>query len=151
MPTRPIGIAILSVLTWIIGALLLLGGLILTAVSGIVAVTPKIAEEIARTMGELPGVPVPIHSMMVIGMILAVVGVVILIVGVITLLVGWGLWTGRNWARWIAIIVFGLGALSNLINLSQGRFGSVISLIINGLIVYYLFTPHVKEFFKATV
>jgi len=48
-------------------------------------------------------------------------------------------------------VVFGLGALSNLSNLLQGRFGSIISLVINGFIVYYLFTPYVKGFFKAAV
>ena len=150
MATRPLGIAILSVLILILGALLLLGGLIVAVVSGFVAaMSPEMAEEIARAIGQFPGVPVPIS--LVIGMVLAIVGVILLIVGVIALLVGWGLWTGRNWARWIAVILFGLGALSNLINLLRGQFGSIISLIINGLIVYYLFTSHAKEFFKAAV
>jgi len=151
MATRPLGIAILSVLTLILGGLLLLGGLMIAAASGIVAAMPEVAEEIARALRNIPGVPVPLHSMIAIGTVLAVIGVIILIVSAITLLVGWGLWTGRNWARWIAIIYFGLGALSNLIDLMQGQLGVIISLFINGLIVYYLFTPRVKAFFKAAV
>jgi len=151
MAIRPFGIAMLSILTLILGALLLLGGLMVVIASSMVATMPKVAEEVAKALAELPGMPIPVHSMIVIGTVLAIIGGVILVMGVITLLVGWGLWTGRNWARWIAIVVFGLGALSNLGNLLQGKFGSIISLVINGLIVYYLFTPHVKGFFKATV
>jgi len=84
-------------------------------------------------------------------LILVFIGVFIIIMGVIMDVIGWGLWIGSNWARWIAIIFFGWNALTSLFNLFQGQFGSIISLIINGLIVYYLFLPHVKRFFKASV
>ena len=151
MATRPFGIAILSMLTLLLGGLLLLGGVMIVVASGVVAAMPEVAEEIAKAMRNIPGVPVPLHSLIAIGTVLAVIGVIILIVSVITLLVGWGLWTARNWARWIAIIYFGLSALSNLIDLMQGQIGAIISLFINGLIVYYLFTPRVKAFFRAAV
>jgi len=151
MATRPLGIALLSVLIWLVSGILLLGGLLLLALSVFVAATPGLAEEIARAMGHLPGIPFPIISMMTIGMLLALISVFLLVVGAISLLVGWGLWAGRNWARWIAIIFYGFGALSNLVNVLQGQFGSIIGLVIDGLIVYYLFLPHVKAFFRAAV
>lgn len=151
MVVRPTGIAIISILSMVIGALVLLGGLILIVFSGIIAATPTAAEEMARNLSQLPGVPLGMHRLVAPGLILVSFGVFIIIMGVIMFVIGWGLWTGANWARWIAIIFFGWNALASLFNLFQGQLGSIINLALNGLVVYYLFLPRVKSFFKASV
>jgi len=152
MAVRPVGIAIISIFEMVIGALVILGGLVLIVFSGIIAATmPKAAEEVAINLSQLPGVPFGIHRMVAPGLILVSVGVFIIILGVIMAVIGWGLWVGANWARWIAIVFFGWNALTSLFSLFQGQFGSIVSLAISGLVVYYLFLPHVKRFFKASV
>ncbi len=151
MATRPTGIAILSILLLIIGAIVLLGGVVLLAFSSIIASTPRAAEEVARNLSQLPGLPFGVHRLVAAELIMVFISIFIIIIGIIMAVIGWGLWTDANWARWIAIIFFGWGALTSLLNLFQGQLGSIINLAINGLIVYYLFLQHVKRFFSASV
>lgn len=151
MAIRPVGIAILSIFSLVIGTLAFLGGLILIIFSSIIAATPRAAEEVARNLSVLPGVPFGIHRLVAPELILVSMGVFVILIGIIMAVIGWGLWVGANWARWIAVIYFGWGALTSLLNLFQGQVGSIISLAINGLIVYYLFMPHVKRFFRVSV
>jgi len=151
MATRPVGITILSIFSMVVGALVFLSGLILVVFSGIIAATPTVAEEVARNLSLLPGVPFGMHRLVAPELILVSIGVFIIVMGVIMAVVGWGLWIGSNLARWIAIIFFAWNALTSLLNLFQGQFGAIVNLAINGLVVYYLFLPHVKRFFKAAV
>jgi len=74
----------------------------------------------------------------------AAVGGVVLIIGLIQLVIAWGLWTGKGWA-WILGLIFGiLGILSGLVSIMSG---GILTLVINLIIVYYLFQPRVKTFF----
>ncbi len=59
------------------------------------------------------------------------------VIGALYFLTAWGLWTGQNWARIIAIILAILGLLNFPI-------GTVISIII----LIYLFKSDVKAYFK---
>ena len=91
---RPIGVAILSVILIIVGALVTIGGIAAILAFGFIGLG------IAGPMGGLLG---------------AALGFGILIVGGITLLAGLGLWRMRGWAWWLAIFVlvlqlaFGIG------------------------------------------
>ena len=71
----------------------------------------------------------------------------VVILGILGLLVGWGLWTGKGWARILAIILSGLGVLISLAGLVLGSIPSVVGLAIDGLVLWYLFRPNVKAFF----
>ena len=125
-PPRPMGIAILAVLEILGGLLILLLGLAVAAVSG--------------TLFSALGLAVPA------GVGIAVGGVVV-IFGLLGLLVGWGLWTGRRWARILAIILSGLGALASLVALVLGSIPSIVGLVIDVSILWYLFRPNVRAFF----
>ncbi len=63
--------------------------------------------------------------------------------GVAALIVSYGLWTGKSWAWWIYIIMLILGILSSLLSLPHG----IVGIVINGLIIYYMTRPHVKQYF----
>lgn len=39
----------------------------------------------------------------------------------------------------------------SLVAIATGNFGSIVSLIINGVIIYYLYGPHVKAYFGKAV
>ena len=67
----------------------------------------------------------------------------LLMLGGAMLVIGWGLWTGQSWAWWAEVI---LEAFNLLVSLARARIG-IIGLPISATILYYLFQPHVKEFF----
>jgi len=69
--------------------------------------------------------------------------VVFVVIGLINLVIAYGLWKGASWAWWIYLILLALGIVSSLLSLPQG----IIGLIINGIIIYYITRPHVKEYF----
>lgn len=126
-PRRPTGVAILAILDFLAGALILLGGLVLIAVGG----TGLLA---SLGYGFFAGIA-------------TLLGAVVLVIGVLAIVVGWGLWTGKRWAWILALILYALGALSSLVSLAGGSVSSVVGLVIDALLIWYLFRPHVKAFF----
>jgi uncharacterized membrane protein (DUF2068 family) len=72
---------------------------------------------------------------------------VALALGVVGLFIAWGLITGKGWAWIITIIVTIIMAIVNIIQLVNGRYEHVIGLIINGVILYYMYRPQVKAYF----
>ena len=75
------------------------------------------------------------------------VGGAVAVFGILGLLVGWGLWTGRGWARILAIILSGLGIVGSLASLALLSISGVVGLVIDGVILWYLFRPNVRAFF----
>lgn len=61
------------------------------------------------------------------------------------LIVGWGLWTLKRWAFWVTVIVETIHIAGNLYNLlvNHTSFGNIaFSLILEVVIVVYLFADH---------
>jgi hypothetical protein len=123
---RPVGITVLVILESIVAALLVIGGLLL-AVAG-----PFVRELMPR--------PIPV---LFTGAFVSFFGIVLLLIGTVGLAVAWGLWTGQGWAWTIALV---LAVISIIIDLFQLP-GSILGIVINGFIVYYLWQPHVKAFY----
>jgi len=123
---RPIGITVLVILQSIVAALLVIGGLLL-AVAG-----PFVHQLIPRP---LPGI--------ITGALISFFGIVLLIIGIVGLVVAWGLWTGQGWAWTVALVLAVISIVIDLFRLP----GSILGIAINGLIVYYLWQPHVKAFY----
>ncbi len=128
--SRPLGVTILAVLAGISGILSILGGITLMALG------PMMTSMIAQQ-----GVP---GMMGVFGGMIIVMGVVVLIVGILDLIVAWGYWTGQGWAWVLGVILGVIGIIMGIIQITNG---GIIGLIINAIILYYLFQPHVKEYF----
>lgn len=126
-PPRPTGVAILAILDIVVGILALLGGIFIAALggSGLLAL---------YGYGFFNG-------------FVAVVGGFIIVIGILAIIVGWGMWSGKEWAWLLAIILYGLGALSGLLSLAGGNLSSVVGLPIDVLLLWYMFRPHVKAFF----
>jgi hypothetical protein len=70
---------------------------------------------------------------------------VFIVLAIITFVIAWGLLTGKNWARWIGIIVSALGVLSGLAILPMG----IVFVVIDGAIIYYLTRPNVVNWFSG--
>jgi len=143
---RPTGVTILAVLDFLGAALfLLLGALFLLGFSLLGGLVGQGGGGGDAGMAVLMGLG-------------AVAGVIFFVFALISFVVGIGLWTLKNWARILTIVFSILGVLSNLagaaIPLMTGEpvsaVSSVIGLGVNGLILWYMFQPHVKQAFGAS-
>lgn len=128
---RPTGVTILAILGFILAALFIFAGLALVALGPL----------ITSLMEESMLYPYPI------ALLAGVLGVALLISGGIGLIISWGLWTGRGWAWWLTVIFSALSLLLSLLALPNG----IIGLLVNALILYYFFKPHVKDYFGVKV
>lgn len=112
---RPLGLTIIAILYWIGGVFSIIGGIGLMGLGAAVA-----------------GIGTAL-------------GIFLIVLGVGAIVVGVGLWQVKEWSWWPAIII-GLLNLANglysLINPIQGvdAIGPIISLIIQVIILIYLFT-----------
>jgi hypothetical protein len=122
--SRPLGVTIVAILMAIEGIILIGGG-----IAGIVA-----GGIIGAELGLVGGAIIAASS-------------VALALGVVGLFIAWGLITGKGWAWIITIIVTIIMAIVNIIQLVNGRYEHVIGLIINGVILYYMYRPQVKAYF----
>jgi len=64
------------------------------------------------------------------------------VVGVIGLVVAWGLWMGRGWAWIIALIIFIMGIIMDLVTLPTG----IVGVVIDGIVVYLLMRSDTRRF-----
>jgi hypothetical protein len=134
---RPVLLTVLAILAIIFGALAILGSL---AAFGLGAIGVAATSATVQTAA---------GSAIILG-ILGLVG------GALELLFGIGTLLDRAWAWWLGVIGLSLSILSNLISIVLGAInntlgsaiaGSVIGLVVAGLILYYLNTSAVKAYF----
>src|SRR5688500_2321027 len=83
------------------------------------------------------------------GLVLIIIGIgiVLLALGIAYLVMPYGLWKGRGWAWTITLILSAIGIIVAIVSIATGNVGAIISIIINGVIIYYLYKPNVKAFF----
>jgi ABC-type glycerol-3-phosphate transport system permease component len=84
------------------------------------------------------------------GGILAIGGILIAI-GILSFVVAYGLLKGRRWAWTLTVILSIISIVLSAISIAAGSVPSIISIIISGIILYYLYRPHVKAYFGKTV
>jgi len=126
---RPTGITVISIL-------MIIGGLILlfTGIAPLV-IGPLISIDSDYSTGSL-------------GFLITIGGLALVILGIASLIVSWGLLKGKKWARTITLIISFIAIIFAIISLvSSGDLTHVISIIIYGIIIYYMFTDKVKLFF----
>jgi hypothetical protein len=119
---RPTGVTILTVLYALESLLVIFGGVALIGLGG----------AIAGSLGAAIG---------------AIIGIPMILIGLVMLFVTYGLWMGKGWARFIAIIFVILSLLVNLAGALGLSPSSIIGLLINLLILWYLFQPNVKAYY----
>ena len=64
------------------------------------------------------------------------------LMGVIGLVVAWGLWVGRGWAWIIALIIFIIGIIMDLVTLPTG----IVGVVIDAIVLYLLMRPETRRF-----
>jgi hypothetical protein len=125
---RPTGITIISVL-------MIIGGLILL----FTGITPLF-------IGPLISIDSNYQSS--VGFLITIGGLTLVVLGIASIIVSWGLLKGKRWARTITLIISFISIIFAIISLaSSGDLIHIISIIIYGIIIYYMFTDKVKLFF----
>ena len=79
--------------------------------------------------------------------IIPLLGAALIIIGLAYFGVAYGLWQGLKWAWIITLIVTVIAFISGLGSIIVGNVGASIPVIINAIIIYYLFRPNVKAYF----
>jgi hypothetical protein len=108
------------------------------------------------TTGQAPIPPLPSDSPMVFQSLLGGIGIAfgitLLAIAIVSFIVAYGLLKGRGWAWTVAIILSIISIVWNVVTLATAaNYGGIISIIISGIILYYLFRPHVKAYFGKGV
>jgi hypothetical protein len=140
---RPLGVTVIAIL-------MVIGGIVMLF-AGIAAVVAGSLLPFAAQTGNLPDtIPVPMLGGAAVGF-----GAFMLALGIAALVIAYGLFKGRGWA-WTAAVVLSiigiaLAVLQIATSLAFGDPSGIISLIINGVILYYLYRPHVKAYFGKAV
>jgi len=76
-----------------------------------------------------------------------ILGVILIIIGLAYFAVAYGLWKGLNWAWTITLIVSAIGIIVGIGSIIVGNVGAIFHVIINGIVIYYLYRPNVKAYF----
>jgi hypothetical protein len=77
---------------------------------------------------------------------------VLVAIAIVSFVVAYGLLKGKGWAWTVSIILSIISIVWNAITLvTAANYGGIISIIISGIILYYLFRPHVKAYFGKGV
>ncbi|MDQ1280108.1 MAG: hypothetical protein QG670_1370 [Thermoproteota archaeon] len=126
---RPTGITIIAALN-VLGGLIFLGLGTLVLLAAVILGTGFRAADFPIFAG-------------ISGAVLGIIGGVLVIIGLINFVIAYGYWIGSGWAWTVGMVFAVLEILLGLLALPQG----VVSIILNGLIVYYLTRQHVKAFF----
>jgi hypothetical protein len=144
---RPIGVTIIAILTIIGGIALLIGGLGFIAFGGFLSTVSS------------EGGSTEVADIAALGMVPMILGIGMIIIGIIYLIVSYGLLKGKGWAWTITIIVMIIGIVIQIISaISTGLLTSslasalathIIGIIISGIIIFYLYRPHVRAYFKG--
>jgi lysylphosphatidylglycerol synthetase-like protein (DUF2156 family) len=129
---RPLGVTIIAILT-------IIGGLAFLA-SGIAAVT--VAPFLSSNGINNNSMLTPVIS--------AVTGVGLLILGLAYFVMAYGLLKAKGWAWTITVCLSCIGIALGFISVVTGHIGSIFSIVINGIILYYIYRPNVKSFFGKT-
>jgi len=125
--SRPFGITLLAILHVLQAIIYFLGGIALIALGALMR----------------RGLHMPrfLHG------VVSVIGVVIIIVAFLYLVLAWGLWTGRGWAWTVSLVLAILGIIIAILSLLRGGVFTLLVLVLDAIIVYYLYTPNVRSFF----
>ena len=120
---RPTGVTILA---------------ILEIISGVIAIA--FGAFFGTLMGSM-GIGMMMGDGEALGAIFAAIGGITIALGAISFVLAWGLLKGKSWAWTITLILTIISLVFDLPSLN------IIGIIIDVIILYYLFRPHVKAYF----
>ena len=128
---RPLGVTILAILAAIGGVLGILAGLVLVGLSSAVAAADMV---------------LPLSGAV------AILGIITIVISLGDLAFAYGAWGLKPWAWMLGIVLEAIGIVVNLAEWRSATASStVVSIVIAGAIIYYLYQPHVRRAFGQNV
>ena len=148
---RPDGITVIAILIVIGGIFLITGGISLIGLGTFLSMA---SEDIIQSND----ISSDLTQLASLGMIPSVIGSILLILGIAYLIVSYGLLKGKGWAWVITIIVTIIGLIIQIISaiiagsitssVLYGLVSHIVGIFISGVIIYYMFRPNVKAFYR---
>lgn len=138
---RPTGVTIIAILNIIGGIIMVIVGLLAIALSSIIPLIPPEQQTIEGFDFAAPWFAGAINA----------IGGVFIAIGIASLVVAYGLWNAKGWAWSLTVILAIIGIALDVVFIVTGDFSSIISIIISGVILYYVYRPHVKAYFGKGV
>jgi hypothetical protein len=159
---RPLGVTIIAILNIIGGAFMLVFGIGLITLGAILPTLPppdinqtEIQGNLTTGQATIPPLPSsdsPMAFQTFLGGIGIAFGIILLAIAIASFIVAYGLLKGMGWAWTVAIILSIISIVWNVVTLvTAGNYFGIISIIISGIILYYLYRPHVKAYFGKGV
>jgi hypothetical protein len=74
----------------------------------------------------------------------------LIILGVTSLLAAYGFFKGKTWSWRLLLILSGFGAAGYLMNVANGQFVSILGVIYNAAIIWYLYRPYIRKYYRTT-
>ena len=144
---RPAALTTVNILSIINGIVLLVGG-----VASILIVPTLISSLLSNDLSNLTNTEdlSPQFGTVLTNAIINVVYIVssvAIVLGLTWFGLAWGLFTGKGWAWLITVIFAIITVIVSFIGLLSGSITSIPTLIINGVILYYMYRPHIKSYF----
>ena len=144
---RPSGVTIVAVLAIVSGIILIVG-----AVFTIYLVPSIITSQLTSNMSDLRSTNQlsPELSPTLTGTIINIVYIVssaAIALGIAWFGLAWGLFTGKGWAWLISVILAIISVVFSIVSIMGANITSIPTLIISGIILYYMYRPQVKSYF----
>ncbi len=76
-----------------------------------------------------------------------ILGGIFVIIGLSYFVMAYGLWKRQRWAWILTVLISASGIVVGLASIIIGTGGSILYIIVNAIIIYYLFKPDVKTYF----
>ena len=137
---------------------MLFGAIALIAIGAILPTLPpstfnqtQLQENLTAGQAPMPPLGASMVSPSLLGGIGIAIGGILLALAIVSFLVAYGLLKGLRWAWTVTVILSIISIVFNAISLATGNIASIISIIISGIILYYLYRPHVKSYFGKGV
>ena len=140
---RPTGVTIIGILTIIGGVLMLVSGIALAALASVFPLVASTGDQASMLQSQIPST-IPVEYL---GIASLSVGTILIIIGIVSLIVAYGLFKAKKWA-WTANVALSIISIAmGIVSIATGSIGSIVGIVISGAILYYLYRPHVKEYF----
>jgi hypothetical protein len=139
------------------GIIMLFGAIALIAIGTILPTLPPTVFNQSELQANLTAgqTPIPPDASMVppsfLGGVGIAIGGILLAMAIVSFVVAYGLLKGLGWAWTVTVILSIISIVSNAISIATGNIAAIISIIISGIILYYLYRPHVKAYFGKGV
>jgi uncharacterized membrane protein HdeD (DUF308 family) len=79
--------------------------------------------------------------------VLTVIGGILIAIGIASFIVSYGLLKGKGWAWSVTLILSYIGIVTGIISIAGGNFLSIVQVIINIVVIWYLYRSNVKAYF----